>query len=62
MNETSTKDLEKVIGSASHRIFDVRPVDAYNSGKGPPGSNGGRYAIYTISNSWFTLVDYIGRS
>ena len=30
MNEISTKQLEKVIDSESHRIFDVRPVDAYN--------------------------------
>ncbi len=30
MNEISTKDLEKVIGSESHRIVDVRPVDPYN--------------------------------
>ena len=30
MNEISTKKLEKAIGSKSHRILDVRPVDAYN--------------------------------
>lgn len=30
MNEISTKQLEKVIGIDSHRILDVRPVDAYN--------------------------------
>ncbi|PLX54328.1 MAG: thiosulfate sulfurtransferase, partial [Desulfobacteraceae bacterium] len=30
VNEISTKQLEKVIDSESHRIFDVRPVDAYN--------------------------------
>ena len=30
VNEISTKQLEMVIGSESHRIFDVRPVDAYN--------------------------------
>jgi 3-mercaptopyruvate sulfurtransferase SseA len=29
-NEISTKQLEKVIGSRSHCICDVRPVDAYN--------------------------------
>ncbi|MEJ2589767.1 MAG: rhodanese-like domain-containing protein [Deltaproteobacteria bacterium] len=30
VKEISTKRLEKVIDSESHRIFDVRPVDAYN--------------------------------
>jgi 3-mercaptopyruvate sulfurtransferase SseA len=30
VNEISTKKLEKAIGSKSHRILDVRPVDAYN--------------------------------
>ncbi|UCG12234.1 MAG: thiosulfate sulfurtransferase [Deltaproteobacteria bacterium] len=30
MNEISTKQLEKIIGSESHCIFDARPIDAYN--------------------------------
>ena len=59
VNEISTKQLEKVIGSESHRIFDVRPVDAYNGWALEGERRGGHIrGAKTIPVSWTDEEDW----
>lgn len=59
MNEISTKQLEKVLGSELHRIIDVRPVDAYNGWVLEGERRGGHISgAKTIPASWANEEDW----
>jgi molybdopterin synthase sulfurtransferase len=59
MTEISTQQLEKVIGSQSHFIFDVRPVDAYNGWALKGEKRGGHIkGARTLPVSWTGQEDW----
>ncbi len=59
VKEISTKKLEKIIGDTSHRVFDVRPVDAYNGWALQGEKRGGHISgAKTLPVTWTDEVEW----